>query len=102
MIQFNANKDLFNQPIRLTKQCLRDPYLYIGEFCSNHSLYSVRELLAKWFEATLVLGPTENNPVDDLYLLYWFYDDMETLIEAAYLINKKRGKKKIMKKNKTS
>ena len=54
-------------------------------------------MFAKWFEAALLAEKIGVNPIDDLYILLWFYNDVETLIEAAYLINKEKGKKNIPK-----
>jgi hypothetical protein len=84
--EFLANGRL---PRLLTLEEVNDPYKVLTEFFTSYSLEETRFDLKDWFHAALeddimsVSGKSSN--------LFSFYQNIEKLIEANYLINNKPG-----------
>ena len=91
IMNFEKNKEFYNRPIRLIDEWKNDPFLCIEDFCGTHALYEIRQTFADWFEAALIANQTDYNAIKNLYCLQIFYNDLESLIEAIYLINKRKG-----------
>jgi len=89
--------DFYNQPIRLTEEQMKEPMTVIQEFFRNFHLIDVRQKLWNWFETAIT---TEDGLFDEAMErsgLVHFYNQLEELAEAAYLIDqqaRKKGRKK--------
>ena len=92
-IDYKANKKTYNQAIRLSGPAQENPYLYICAFFDAQSLSDVRRLLFKWYAAAITSENSASNyPVGQSDLLF-LYQSMESLVEAAFLLNEKKCNK---------
>jgi hypothetical protein len=86
---FREHKDLFDQPLRLSKKQMHDPDSVIRDFFVNCHLWQCKEFLWEWLVCTLssreALEMRSVSPGD----LVYYYQQIETLLEAALLISKR-------------
>lgn len=84
----------YNQPIRLTEKQVKDPDSVLKEFFTWYHLDDLRQLLWEWMQVAIT---TENDVYEtsrDRSNLLFFYRNMETLIEAAFLVKQQQETKK--------
>ncbi|WP_207511489.1 hypothetical protein [Longitalea luteola] len=75
-----------NQPLRLTEEEMKDPLLVLKDFFECYHLNDTREMLWNWtVEVLTSSGSISSEPLERSNHLY-FYEKMETLIEACYMI----------------
>jgi hypothetical protein len=74
-----------HRPLRLTVREMNDPLSVLNIFFTFYSLPDVREKLRFWLDE--VFYNNENPPA----FLVDFYSDIEKLVEAAFLIEKRSG-----------
>ncbi|OQP45096.1 hypothetical protein A4D02_34665 [Niastella koreensis] len=85
----NNHPQWYNQPIRLTKEQKRDPLPVLDDFFECYHLNEVRYILWEWLtealssQRSVAIEPLERN--NHIY----FYEKIEGIIEAAYVIKKK-------------
>ena len=87
----NTNPAWKNEPMRLTEQEKEDPLPVLREFYSSYHLNEVRETLWDWFTIAIT---TDNPTFDDgssRSSLLLFYERLEKLLEALYLLVEKKG-----------
>jgi hypothetical protein len=94
MSQFKYHREFYDKPIRLSQKEMDDPEKVIKEFFINHRLSEYREFLWEWVTVSIsalqVAELYDTMPGD----LLWYYQEIETMLEAAWAINQKRRNKK--------
>jgi hypothetical protein len=71
-----------SNPLRLTASEMKNPPSVISFFFECYDLPTIRACLKEWLEDAL--SGTGNNAGEHIYT----YNDVEKLVEAAYLLNK--------------
>ena len=92
MRRFNRHPDWDNRPLRLTDEEKQNLYGVLDDFFSSFHLQDVRELLWDWLVAAL---SSESGAYESGYArsnLIFVYEKLETLIEAAYGLHRRRKK----------
>src|SRR5215471_11820975 len=94
MRTLNKHPQWHNQPLRLTDQERKNPVMVIQEFFDSYHLEEVRQLLWTWMvEVVTSQRSIANNPRDRNNNIF-FYEKIEALVEAAFILkNKPRNKK---------
>jgi hypothetical protein len=89
----NTHLQLDNQPLRLTEEERRNPYIVLDDFFSCFHLQDMREMLWDWLVAAMsaessayITGYARSN-------LVFVYEKLELFIEAVQVINKRRKKR---------
>ncbi|AEV97464.1 hypothetical protein A4D02_35905 [Niastella koreensis] len=102
---YNKHPQWYNQPLRLTKDQKRDPLPVLDDFFECYHLNEVRETLWQWLTGVLSCQRSVAiEPLDSNNYIY-FYEKIEGIIEAAYVMKRKMHKhrrwqeKKKFKKN---
>jgi hypothetical protein len=97
MKTYNQHPQWHNQPLRLTTEQKQNPNLIIDEFFECFHLNEVREILWAWL-TEIISSPNSisTNPLERSNHIY-FYEKVEELIEAAYIIQKKHNKRHLKK-----
>jgi hypothetical protein len=102
---YNNHPQWYNQPLRLTKEQKRDPLPVLDDFFECYHLNEARQTLWEWLtevlssQRSIAIEPLERN--NHIY----FYEKIEGIIEAAYVMKKKihkhrrRKERKKIKKN---
>jgi len=89
MRALNKHPDWYNQPLRLTEEERQNPRLVIETFFESYHLQEVREILWKWMveivSSSRSISQEGKQRNDHIY----FYEKMEALVEAAFLINQR-------------
>lgn len=89
MRALNKHPDWYNQPLRLTEDERQNPRLVIETFFESYHLQEVREILWKWMveivSSSRSISQEGKQRNDHIY----FYEQMEALVEAAFLINQR-------------
>lgn len=89
MRALNKHPDWYNQPLRLTEEERQNPRLVIETFFESYHLQEVREILWKWMveivSSSRSISQEGKQRNDHIY----FYEQMEALVEAAFLINQR-------------
>lgn len=96
----NKHPQWYNVPLRLTNEEKHNPFIVFSDFFDHYHLNEVREIF--WNQLVTVLS-SENeshNPIVRSNHIF-FYEKIETLIEAAYVIHRKAKKQKVKKLKKT-
>ena len=85
----NNHPQWYNQPIRLTKEQKRDPLPVLDDFFECYHLNEVRHTLWEWL--TEVVSSRRSIAIEPLERgnHIYFYEKMEGIIEAAYVMKKK-------------
>jgi len=86
---YNKHPHWYNQPLRLTKEQRRDPLPVLDDFFECYHLNEVRQTLWEWL--TEVLSSQRSvaiEPLDRNNHIY-FYEKIEGVIEAVFVIKKK-------------
>ncbi len=102
---YSQHSEFFDQPIRLTEEEKKDPLQVINFFFGAHHLHEIRQILWNLFETSIT---TDNHMYDESRerdKLLCFYQQLETMLEAAYVVDqmtkpKENIKRKKKKKNK--
>lgn len=85
----NNHPQWHNQPLRLSKEERRDPLLVLDDFFECYHLNDVRQILWDWL--TEVISSQRSiaaDPMDRNNHMY-FYEKIEEIIEAAYVMKKR-------------
>ncbi len=89
----NSHPQWYNQPLRLTKEQKQDPLPVLDDFFECFHLNEVRQILWKWLTEAIssegVIATDAYARIDHIY----FYEKIETIIEAAYVMKKKLHKR---------
>ena len=91
---FNLHPQISTQVLRLSRDERENPYLVLHEFFECYHLNDGRELLWKWFAEVItsdgVISDSARGRSDSLL----FYQKVEALIEANYLIVSRQKKRR--------
>lgn len=109
MKTLNNHPQWFNQPLRLSKDEKHNPYMVFGDFFDCYHLQDVRQILWRWLVAVISSPQSiSSDPLERSSHIY-FYEKMEELIEAAYVMKKRmhkhrrrKEKRKFQKNNQLS
>ena len=75
------------QPRKLTKEEVAEPLQAIASFFDFANLLETRELLTLWVEATVTGSFNSNLSFRERAEVFYFYQQVEKLIEVAHLIH---------------
>jgi hypothetical protein len=94
MKTYNKHPQWYNQPLRLTKEEEQDPRPVFEDFFECYHLNDVREILWQWF--TEVISSTRSISIEshDRSNHVYFYEKIEALIEAAFVLLNSMGPEK--------
>lgn len=89
MRSLNKHPDWYNQPLRLSEEERINPRLVIENFFESYHLQEVREMLWSWMveivSSSRSIAQDAKQRNDHIY----FYEKIETLVEAAFLMNQR-------------
>lgn len=89
MRSVNKHPEWHNQPLRLSEEERANPQVIIEQFFESYHLQEVRETLWSWMveivSSSRSIAQEGRQRNDHIY----FYEKIETLVEAAFLINQR-------------
>lgn len=89
MRALNKHPDWYNQPLRLNNDERQNPRLVIENFFESYHLQEVREILWNWMveivSSSRSIAQEGKQRNDHIY----FYEKIEALVEAAFLIHQR-------------
>jgi hypothetical protein len=100
MKSHNKHPQWYNAPLRLTKDQKNNPIKTFDDFFSNYHLNEVREIFWLWLVEVLSSRHNISNEYKPSHHLY-FYEKIEELVEAAFVMHKKshsKQKRRLRKK----
>ena len=89
MRSLNNHPDWHNQPLRLSEEELKNPRLIIEYFFECYRLQEVRQMLWEWMVEVVSSSRSISQEGQQRNEHIYFYEKMETLIEAVFLINQR-------------
>lgn len=81
-----------NQPLRLNEEQKLNPFLVFYEFFQCYHLNETREIFWAWLTEVVSSPRSISNEPIDRCNQFFFYEKIEELIEAAFLISKEKFK----------
>src|SRR5688572_28892586 len=90
----NNHPQWYNQPLRLNKDQKRDPLIVMEEFFQCYHLNETRQTLWEWLTEVVSSSQSITNGVHDRSDHMFFYEKIEELIEAAFIIKKRANKQR--------
>lgn len=88
----NHHPEWIRKPLRLTKEQEDNPASVFEDFFECYGLNDTREILWDWMiDAVCSSRSTSNDPIDRSNNIF-FYENIEKVIEAAFIINGKSQK----------
>ena len=106
---YNKHPQWYNQPLRLTKEQKQDPLLVLDDFFECYHLNEVRETFWEWLSEVVSSTRSISSESNDRSNHFYFYEKIEGVIEAAFIIKKrmhkyrrKKEKKRLKVSNQTS
>lgn len=91
----NNHPQWYNQPLRLNKDQKRDPLLVMEEFFQCYHLNETRQTLWEWLTEVVSSSQSNSNGIDDRNDDMFFYEKIEELIEAAFVLKKRLHKRRL-------
>jgi hypothetical protein len=91
MKTLNANPQFQNQPLRLTPAQTQNPNLVITDFFECYHLNEVREIMWQWLTEVVSSPRDSANDPHERNNHMFFYEKMEALVEAAWILNRGTG-----------
>jgi hypothetical protein len=89
MRSLNNHPEWHNQPLRLSAEELKNPRLAIENFFECYHLQEVRQMLWNWMVEIVSSSRSISQEGQQRNDHIYFYEKMESLIEAAFLINQR-------------
>jgi hypothetical protein len=89
MSQFDNHPEFYDQPIRLSEEQKMEPFSVLQVFFQNCHLHEVRKMLWKMLECSLTIRYSVYDEAADRSQLLWFYREIETMAEAAFVLCQK-------------
>ena len=89
MRSLNTHLDWHNQPLRLNEEELKNPRLTIENFFESYHLQEVRQMLWNWMVEIVSSSRSISQEGQQRNDHIYFYEKMEALVEAAFLINQR-------------
>lgn len=93
MKTYNNHPQWYNVPLRLNKQERHNPHIVLNEFFESYHLNEVREQLWNWLVEVLSSSQGISSNSHDRNNHIYFYEKLEELVEAAYIMHKENIKK---------
>jgi hypothetical protein len=96
----NNHPQWYNQPLRLNKEQRRDPLPVLDDFFECYHLNDARQILWQWLSVIITSQRgIAMEPLDNDNHIY-FYEKIEEIIEAAYVMRRKihKHRRKIEKR----
>lgn len=103
---YNKHPQWYNQPLRLSKKQKQDPLPVLDDFFECYHLNETREILWEWFSEVVSSSRSISIDAYDRSNHVYFYEKIEGVIEAAFILKKRmhklrrRKEKRKDKKNK--
>jgi hypothetical protein len=94
---YNKHPQWYNQPLRLTKEQKQDPLQILNEFFQCYHLNETRQILWEWL--TEVVSSSRSISIEglDRNNHLYFYEKVEEVIEAAFVLKKRMHKRRLSK-----
>ena len=89
MNQFQNHPEFYDHPIRLTVEQQAKPLEVLRDFFQNCHLHEVRKTIWKMLETSLTIRNSVYDDAAERSHLFWFYRELETMIEASLLLCEK-------------
>lgn len=89
MRTYNKHPQWFNQPLRLSEEEKQNPALVLDAFFECYHLNEVRELLWNWLVEVISSAHGISNDPHERNNHVYFYEQLEALVECAYIMQKK-------------
>ena len=89
----NKHPNWQDQPLRLTESDKQNPYLVLEDFFTSFHLQDMREILWEWLSTALSTDSGHYSTGFQRSNLLFTYEKLELLLEAVYLLYKRRRKK---------
>lgn len=89
MRSLNNHPEWHNQPLRLSEEELKKPRLIIENFFECYNLQEVRQMLWNWMVEIVSSSRSISQEGQQRNDHIYFYEKMESLVEAAFLINQR-------------
>lgn len=96
----NNHPQWANQPLRLSKKEKRDPLLVLDDFFECYHLSDFRQILWQWLTTVISSHQSISNDALDRDNNLYFYEKVEEIIEAAYVMKKRIHKHRRRKEKK--
>ena len=90
MKTYNHHPQWYNQPLRLQEEEINNPNLVFNDFFQCYHLNEVRETMWQWVVEVISSPHSISSDHHERNNHLYFYEKMESLVEAAWIIN--RGK----------
>ena len=91
MLSFLEQKDLYDRVLRLREEEQKDPVGVIERFFSDYRLYECRHYLWMMVETCRTTENTGFSEPEERANLLLRFRSLEELLEAGYLLSKKKG-----------
>lgn len=85
---FTTNESVRDLPLRLAVGQVEEAMHVINAFFEGRVISSIREDLRLWYEAVIASNHPSNDSGEERASLFFLYNQLELLIEAAYVIDK--------------
>lgn len=89
MRSLNKHPEWHNQPLRLSEEEFKNPRLTIENFFECYHLQEVRQMLWSWMVEIVSSSRSISQEGQQRNDHIYFYEKMEALVEAAFLINQR-------------
>lgn len=93
MVRSTKNLYFYNYPIKLTKKQRRNPRRVFRDFFLDFHLVDIRKILWDWMTAAVTCDREPFNEPGGRNDVLYFYERLEILLEAAYLIYEERRRR---------
>lgn len=90
----NKHPQWYDQPLRLNKEQRHEPLLVLDEFFQCYHLNETRQIFWDWLTEVVSSPRSISNDPHERSNHMYFYEKMEELIEAAYIIAKRTRKQR--------
>lgn len=90
---FQSHPDFYNQLIRLSEEEKAEPHEVLHNFFQNCPFAVIRQTLWSMVETSLAVPYSVYDNAGERQTLLWFYRELETVLEAAFLLSKEQEKK---------
>jgi hypothetical protein len=86
MNQFQNHPEFYDKPIRLTDEQHALPLAVLRNFFQDCHLHEIRRTLWRMLETSLTVRYSIFDDATERSHLFWFYRELETMIEASFLV----------------
>jgi hypothetical protein len=90
----NNHPQWYNQPLRLSKEQKHDPFSVIEEFFQCYHLNETRQTLWEWLTEVVSSSQSNSTGVHVRSDHMFFYEKIEELIEAAFILKNRTCKQR--------